>query len=337
MEDIREWAKLDARWFEEPKLLMASDECEVAFRLWPVLIGKAKAESSAKRNPDGVVHITPRKLAFDARCEIAEIGPALQALERHALISYSAEGNQCLSISLVGFARWQNPRGSEAHKKERYRAKKKLQESRENAEVSTACPPDVHPVSTACPPDVPNVSPRVEKRRSNKTTQEKNRKTDSYTDQLADERPQDDAADASFDLPAAVRENCEVAAVTGIRAEWWMSSVQKLRRRYASLPDQAFVNTLDWIVVEADGAMLHPQRAWAMLRGSISKQAIAHKQRVEQQHASGGVSVGVDAAALYWVEQQIGRELTSAEDHALQAGEVSVEAFLAEHGAAVSS
>lgn len=333
MEDIREWAKLDARWFEEPKLLMASDECEVAFRLWPVLIGKAKAESSAKRNPDGVVQITPRKLAFDARCEIAEIGPALQALDRHALITCSAEGNQCLSISLVGFARWQNPRGSEAHKKERYRAKKKLQESRENTEASTSCPPDVHPVSTSCPPGVPFVSPRVDKKRveeirENKTEKEQTGPVGASTTEAA-------AADVSPYLPEAVQEACEIAAVTGLRAEWWVSSVQKLRRRYASLPDQAFVNALDWIVVEADGAMLHPQRAWAMLRGSVTRQAANHREQVKD--GKGSPVVGVDAAALYWVEQQIGRELTSAEDHALQAGEVSVEVFLAEHGAAVSS
>lgn len=42
-------------------------------------------------------------------------------------------------------------------------------------------------------------------------------------------------------------------------------------------------------------------------------------------------TVGVDASVLYWIEKQIGRELSSAEDDALQRGSVSVDAFLAEH------
>lgn len=353
VEDLRDWAKLDARWYEDPRIELAADECQASFQMWPVLIGMAKAESSAKRNPDGVIRITPRKLAYACRCEVAETGPALQALERQGLISCTAEGNQCLSISLVGFARWQKPRGSAADRKQRSRELKKLRESRENAPGGHTMSQGGHTMSHDCD----NVSQGCEKGSLDKTRLDKTRqdetrhhttpKNETPLDQTArgaisnaelGEAPADDASDVSLYLPAAIQQACETAGVTGIRPEWWQSSIQKLRLRYASLPDEAFVSALDWIVVEADGSMLPTQRAWAMLRGSVNSKAAKHRELAEKgARASTTAAVGVDAAVLYWVEEQIGRELTSDEDHALQTGELAVEAFLEANGVGVSS
>lgn len=338
IEDLRDWAKLDARWYEDARIELAADECQASFVMWPVLIAKAKAASSARRNPDGVIHITPRQLAFACRCEVDLTGPALQALERQGLISLTAEGNKCLSISLVGFARWQKPRGSEADRKARYREKKKMIDSRKKTisvpAVSQECPTDVPPMSHECPTPVPNVSHRLDKTRLDKTPLDETPAQAFVIEQLASSPEQAEPA-ASMYLPVAVQEACEIAAMTGIRAEWWVSSVQKLRQRYASLPDEAFIDALDWIAAEADGSILQPSRAWAMLRGSVSKKSATHKQATQQ---AAQAQVGADASVLYWIEKQIGRSLSSEEDDALQRGSISVDAFLAEHAPeAVSS
>lgn len=84
---------------------------------------------------------------------------------------------------------------------------------------------------------------------------------------------EDGVADAVGYLPEAVDRACRDAAATGPRAEWWVSSVQKLRKRYASAADEVFVGALDWIIVEADGAHLGSSRAWAMLEAAVRKRA----------------------------------------------------------------
>lgn len=78
-------------------------------------------------------------------------------------------------------------------------------------------------------------------------------------------------------LPSVVAEACEQAAVTGIRAEWWQSSIQKLRSRYRSAPDEAFVGAIDWVVNESDGSVLQSKRAWDMLSGAVAKRATTAK------------------------------------------------------------
>jgi hypothetical protein len=120
---LRDWAKLDTRWYEEPDLLAATDAAPEAFAMWPVLIAKAKAESSASRNPDGTVRIAPRSLAFDAQCAQDRIGAALDAMAAEGLIRYTAEGTKELLITLNGFAKWQSPKGSNADRQARKREK----------------------------------------------------------------------------------------------------------------------------------------------------------------------------------------------------------------------
>jgi hypothetical protein len=124
MSALRDWAKLDTRWYEEPDLLAATETAPEAFAMWPVLIAKAKAESSASRNPDGTVRIAPRSLAFDAQCAQDRIGAALDAMAAEGLIRYTAEGTKELLITLNGFAKWQSPKGSNADRQARKRDKK---------------------------------------------------------------------------------------------------------------------------------------------------------------------------------------------------------------------
>lgn len=138
MSNLNEWAKLHTEWFDDPDLIAASDECEAAFVMWPVLIAKAKAMSHASRNPDGAILVAPARLAFDARCGVDQVLAALDALQGVGKLRYTAEGAHKVSICLNGFAKWQAPRGSNKNKQQR----KNAGNTAKNAESDTnATPP----------------------------------------------------------------------------------------------------------------------------------------------------------------------------------------------------
>ena len=124
MTDLRDWAKLDTKWYDDTELVAAAEEAPAAFVMWPVLIAKAKECSHVTRNPDGMILVTPSKLAFEVRCGVDEVRSALDSLTSNGKIRYTEEGAHKLSITLVGFAKWQKPRGSNADKQQRKNGKK---------------------------------------------------------------------------------------------------------------------------------------------------------------------------------------------------------------------
>lgn len=147
MSGLRDWTKLDARWYEDADLLACADDVAECFQMWPVLVAKAKADSHAATNPDGTITIAPRRLAFDARCSIDSIGPALQVMTDHGLLTFTAEGTKELRITLAGFSKWQAPRRSAADRQARYRENKKAAISRGSDGVSQVRDGQCHEVT----------------------------------------------------------------------------------------------------------------------------------------------------------------------------------------------
>ena len=139
MSALKDWAKLDTEWYDDPDLIAAAEKCEAAFVMWPVLIAKAKAMSHASRNPDGAVLIAPARLAFDVRCDVSQVSDALAALSEIGKVRVAAEGDHKLTITLNGFAKWQAPRGSNRDKQQRKNAAKALISSESD---TTETPPD---------------------------------------------------------------------------------------------------------------------------------------------------------------------------------------------------
>lgn len=131
MTTLREWAKLDTRWYEDPTLLACSDECRNALYLWPLLVAKAKASSGVAANPTGEIRIAPRRLAFDSQFSIDELTAALEAMQRHGLLVFQTNATEFV-VSLTKFEKWQEPRGSNAERQARYRAKQKAANSRDS-------------------------------------------------------------------------------------------------------------------------------------------------------------------------------------------------------------
>jgi hypothetical protein len=117
MSALRDWARLDARWYEDPVLRAAATEAPGSFVMWPVLVGMAKARSHALDNPDGRITISLEDLANACRLTKHRAGAAMSALVDADLIAVTAEKINVICITLNGFAKWQTPRKSRADRK----------------------------------------------------------------------------------------------------------------------------------------------------------------------------------------------------------------------------
>lgn len=135
MSALRDWARLDARWYADPLVRAAAAVAPEVMVLWPVLVGMAKHESHADDNPHGVILIHLDDLAHACRRDANDTHSALKALEEVGLIWSTTEAANALRISLSGFAKWQTARKSDAER----RANKRWRDddaSRENVSLS---------------------------------------------------------------------------------------------------------------------------------------------------------------------------------------------------------
>jgi len=117
MSALRDWARLDARWYADPLVRAAAASASEVMVLWPVLVGMAKHESHADDNPHGVILIHLDDLAHACRRSAECTHAALNALDESGLIWYTTEAANTLRISLSGFAKWQTARKSDAERK----------------------------------------------------------------------------------------------------------------------------------------------------------------------------------------------------------------------------
>lgn len=117
MTALRDWARLDARWYEDPVLRAAARQAPAAFVMWPVLVGMAKARSHAVDNPDGRIVIDVHDLAHACCITNRRALAAIEALTEGEFIDVTAEKVGSLCIVLRSFAKWQTPRKSNAERK----------------------------------------------------------------------------------------------------------------------------------------------------------------------------------------------------------------------------
>jgi hypothetical protein len=132
MSALRDWARLDARWYEDPVLRAAAKQAPGAFVMWPVLVAMAKAHSHAIDNPFGRIMISVEDLAAACRVTKKRADAALVSLADAELVSVVADKSDIVCISLNGFEKWQTPRKSKADNK----ANADFKKCRENVPLS---------------------------------------------------------------------------------------------------------------------------------------------------------------------------------------------------------
>lgn len=152
MSSLRDWARLDARWYEDPVLRAAAKQAPAAFVMWPVLVGMAKAASHVDDNPQGVVRVSIDDLAAACCVTSRRAMAALEALTEGEFVAVEAYRVGLLSVRLKSFAKWQTPRKSKAE----HAANKRWRTSRGKGATSH------HEVGEASPPRTHGVMPDVD-------------------------------------------------------------------------------------------------------------------------------------------------------------------------------
>jgi hypothetical protein len=118
----RNWAAIAVDWYEDPVVQAAADECREVLWIWPVLIAMAKRKSDAVDNPDGVVKISSRQLAYIGGVDVESVERALRAMQEGELLTVEQhKAKKAFSITLAKFADWQHATGSNADRQRQKR------------------------------------------------------------------------------------------------------------------------------------------------------------------------------------------------------------------------
>jgi hypothetical protein len=141
---LRDWARLDARWYEDPVLRAVAKKAPAAFVMWPVLVGMAKAQSHVDDNPDGIVRVSLDDLARACCCTQLRAAAAIEALKDGEFVKVDADRVGLVRIRLLSFRKWQTPRKSAAE----HAANKRWRTSRENVPLRQG---EVDPASGSRP------------------------------------------------------------------------------------------------------------------------------------------------------------------------------------------
>lgn len=131
MSKLRDWARLDARWYEDPVLRAVAKKAPAAFVMWPVLVGMAKAQSHVEDNPEGIVRVSLDDLARACCVTNLKAAAAIEALKDGEFVRVDADRVGLVRIRLSSFAKWQTPRASKAEREANHRWRK----SREKASL----------------------------------------------------------------------------------------------------------------------------------------------------------------------------------------------------------
>lgn len=114
MSALRDWARLDARWYEDPVLRACAKTAPAAFVMWPVLVAMAKAQSHVDDNPEGLIRVSMDDIARACCVTSRRAIAALDALAEGDFVTVDAHRVGVLCIRLKSFAKWQSPRKSRA-------------------------------------------------------------------------------------------------------------------------------------------------------------------------------------------------------------------------------
>lgn len=116
MTPLRDWARLDARWYEDPVLRAVTKQAPAAMVMWPVLVGMAKAASHVDDNPDGVIRVSLEDLARACCVTALRAATALEALSNGEFLTVETDSVGLNRIRLSTFMKWQTPRSSGAER-----------------------------------------------------------------------------------------------------------------------------------------------------------------------------------------------------------------------------
>jgi len=149
---LRDWARLDARWYEDPVLRACAKQAPAAFVMWPVLVGMAKAQSHVDDNPDGLVRVSMDDLANACCVTVRRAIAALEALKDGEFLTVDAHRVGVVCIRLISFSKWQSPRKSKAEQA----AKRRTLNSRDfgplgSHRVAVVSPSSNHDVAIVLP------------------------------------------------------------------------------------------------------------------------------------------------------------------------------------------
>lgn len=297
-----DYARLHYAYHEDTDLAMIADQLDeqhaagwLVWLYWPRMVARAKQAKSF-----GWFETTPRKLAaslhdpidgaWQARRTMWEMLAAedIIRLRQQRVESASLK----LDVLLVEYEKWQSLSNAEHSRLKRERVKHDagepvhwtlrhwsefaftpIQSGMRDNEIGGRDTKSVsHPHGIVShPPENTSRDRTLDKTRRDETTE----------DVCATAAPA-----APTPLPTVVKEACDAAGVTGVRPEWWISSIQKLRHRNPTAPDDVFVNAIDWVVVEVNGNVINGTRAWSMLQGAVTSRIRRHDKLSQFQAAA---------------------------------------------------
>jgi hypothetical protein len=290
------WARLDAAWYTDAVLRAATRQEPACMTLWPILIAMAKADSHAECNPTGTVVRAVEDLADAAMMDAGTVRRALELLAEGEFLECSDGRLGTVEIRLSRFEKWQNARKSKAERDLRSRSTgERSRAGKKGAQRDTDATTTRH-----------EGDPRERGRGE--------RQTQTMEEEGVGTTPGPATVDAPTPLlPPELTTACEQAAITGIRADWFASTINTIRQTNASAPDSIYIEAIQWLVAEANGQALSSGRAYSMLSGAVRTGLARHKERVGST---------IDDSAAFWAavgKPGDGPRMPSAEQAAMRA------------------